>query len=655
MKIGEKFGMLTMVSDSHRKEIQKKCGGTYKVTVASFRCECGTQKELKINNVKNGSVKSCGCYNSKASSERMKKKNPSKKHGLYKHPLYSKWQSIKDCACEEWKEFENFYQWAITEDYDDKVVFRPDQKNNYAPHNCEFITKSHSAREKFKNNKEIWGKKYGVDNPMKVDTIKNQMILTKLENHNVSIGDRFNWLVVSGNSFFENGRRKIPCKCVYKGCDKEINVDYQKLKIGHTKSCGCFCVEKTVERNKDRSFVKNKVAHQKWSNLNKKGLLGKFWANNYLDFENWYELNVTGENNCILRKSQKRGHSPKNSYAGTMSEAIILSKTKDAQQKRMQSNLERFGVEHATQHPDIKQKIIDTKIDKYGAINPSTTLEEQNEIQEWLSGLGFSFSPNYDILCGKEVDLYNKDLNLGIEFCGLYWHCEHNDRGRSYHYNKYVGCENNGVRLITIFSDEWEQRNSQVKNFIKSVVGYHTDRVFARKCQIAQIDRNIGQEFFEEYHIQGQKRKAKVYFGLFYQENLIGCVSFNSHHRQPNQMTLDRLCFKDGFQIPGGASKLIKNGIKWVKEQGYNKIISWSDNRWSQGNVYLKTGFELEETLNPDYSYIKLSNAKARIPKQGMMKSKIGCPKEQTEKEFLVERGYSRVWDCGKKRWVMYL
>ncbi len=34
-----------------------------------------------------------------------------------------------------------------------------------------------------------------------------------------------------------------------------------------------------------------------------------------------------------------------------------------------------------------------------------------------------------------------------------------------------------------------------------------------------------------------------------------------------------------------------------------------------------------------------------------MKKSNTGCPEDKTEKEWCLENGYVRIWDCGKKRW----
>ena len=106
-----------------------------------------------------------------------------------------------------------------------------------------------------------------------------------------------------------------------------------------------------------------------------------------------------------------------------------------------------------------------------------------------------------------------------------------------------------------------------------------------------------------------------------------------------------------GWQIVGGASKLFSAGVKWCKENLYGKIISWSDNRWSNGNIYIKLGFDLEKNMPPDYSYVDNSKH-IRLSKQSCKKSDINCPPDVTEKKWMINNGFARIWDCGKKRWV---
>lgn len=325
----------------------------------------------------------------------------------------------------------------------------------------------------------------------------------------------------------------------------------------------------------------------------------------------------------------------------------------DVQQRHRETMLERYGAEYTAQVPEIREKQIRTMLKKYGTLVVPCKNHKENKIRDWVEDeSGKQFSSNWKILNGKEIDLYNDELKLGIEFCGLYWHTEERDKGRSYHYDKYQKCLQQDIRLITIFSDEWNFREQQVKNFLKSIIG-NPKRIYARKCDIKEINRDVGKQFVNDHHIQKQHNRSSVYFGLFYEDKLVGCISLRKHHRNNKDLVLDRMCFEEDVLVVGGASRLIKQCSKYAKENNYSKIISWSDNRWSLGNVYEKTGFIMEKELKPDYSYVLLSNPKERKSKQSMTKKNMNCPDGFTESAWAKKLGYSKIWDCGKKRWVL--
>jgi hypothetical protein len=279
------------------------------------------------------------------------------------------------------------------------------------------------------------------------------------------------------------------------------------------------------------------------------------------------------------------------------------------------------------------------------------------ELLEWIKKYYPSAGSTRKIISPKEIDIYIPELKLGIEYCGLYWHSELNIKNKKYHQDKMIECNKKGIRLITIFEDEWVNRQNQVKNFLKSVMGVNKIRLYARNCFIKEIDPNLSRKFLEENHIQG-KAPLKISYGIFYKDNLMGVMTGNTHHRKPGIFTLNRLAFQNGVQIIGGSSKLLKRLISYAKKNGYKKIISWSDNRWSEGGVYEKCGFKMAEELLPDYSYYtgqnirqsKQSNKKANLLKKGAEGSM-----ENTEKELSLSLGYSRIWDCGKKRWEFSL
>ena len=282
------------------------------------------------------------------------------------------------------------------------------------------------------------------------------------------------------------------------------------------------------------------------------------------------------------------------------------------------------------------------------------------ELRDWINLLGFEtrkLKLQYKGQSTREFDIFIPSLNLVIEYNGLYWHSERVLKGkinselpRSYHQNKMFLANKNGLRLITIFEDEWLQRKKQVKGFLQSILVIDK-KIGARKCTIRQISKQEANIFINSYHIQGQHTHL-VAFGLFNQEELIGVITGSKHHRQngnAKSLVLDRLCFKSGISIAGGSSRLFKRLVEYSIENKYLNIISWSDNRWSEGNIYKKLGFKLEAELKPDYSYVDKSGN--RINKQTLKKTKEERLTGKTEYTLRSEQGYDRIWDCGKKRW----
>lgn len=278
------------------------------------------------------------------------------------------------------------------------------------------------------------------------------------------------------------------------------------------------------------------------------------------------------------------------------------------------------------------------------------------ELLDFVKKYSKPISRDRSVLKTHEIDVIIPEKRIGIEYCGIYWHSEIYKTDTNYHRGKMKEANEKGYRLITIFEDEWIHRKPQVQGFLMSVLGVG-QKIYARKCAVKEIDKEAAQRFTEEHHIQG-KTSVRYAFGLFYNEELLGVISFDKHHRKNNsheEIVLNRLCFKSGINIVGGSSKLLNHAIRVLNKE-YSKIVSWSDNRWSEGNVYKQLGFEKEEELRQDYSYVKLGKD-TRTAKQCMKKTnltKMGGV-GPTERDMAQSLGYYRIWDCGKIRWAMYI
>ena len=323
-------------------------------------------------------------------------------------------------------------------------------------------------------------------------------------------------------------------------------------------------------------------------------------------------------------------------------------------------NLSKYVVRYGLSKTNDEINLVkaETNISRTGHAYPVNCYgKTESEIRDWLNSFGYAFQSDYNILAGKELDMYDCNIKVAVEYCGLFWHNEgsYTPRLKDYHNNKRIACEKQGIRLITIFEDEWVNRQEQVKNFLLSVIHKPTIRLYARKCEIRDIEIGVAKYFIDTYHIQASSALTYKAFGLYSNDELIGVMSFGRHPADKKTIVLDRLCFKTGVSVVGGASKLFKHSIPWLKSQDLETLISWSDNRWSQGNVYIQLGFELARDGAPDYSYVDMNKRFHRVSKISQKKNNTKCPDGMTELQWANARGLHRIWDCGKKRWEFKL
>lgn len=267
-----------------------------------------------------------------------------------------------------------------------------------------------------------------------------------------------------------------------------------------------------------------------------------------------------------------------------------------------------------------------------------------------------------EVIKPKELDIYLPDHKIAIEYNGLVWHSEQfkkpaeGEKGnpaRSHMIQKQRSCAAKGVRLIHINSDE---KMDVVKHTLSRIIGLDDRKVFARKCEVSRIfDRDQIDKFFNAYHLQGTLWSKPFVYGLKFKGELVALMSFSkptSHRgiKSGNDYELRRFASK--IQVVGGASKLLKAFLR--EHPDCNSILSYSDNRWFTGDMYSKLGFEKEEELSPDYSYIKRD---MKFPKNAFTHERMKKMKDfnydpsLTERVNCINNDYYRIWDCGKIRW----
>ena len=113
---------------------------------------------------------------------------------------------------------------------------------------------------------------------------------------------------------------------------------------------------------------------------------------------------------------------------------------------------------------------------------------------------------------------------------------------------------------------------------------------------------------------------------------------------------LYRFCNKLNTSVIGGFSKLLKHFIKIYQPK---EIITYSDNRYFDGETYLKNGFEFVGLTEPNYFYIIKHKRENRFKYRKDILVKEGFDSTKTERQIMSERGINRIYDCGNKKWVL--
>lgn len=248
-----------------------------------------------------------------------------------------------------------------------------------------------------------------------------------------------------------------------------------------------------------------------------------------------------------------------------------------------------------------------------------------------------------------ELDIYLPDLNLAIEYNGIFFHSEGRGRTRNYHSDKLKMCKQKGIRLIQVWSNEWLQKPEIVKSRIASALGT-LDRVYARKCTIVDVATAEERLFLDHNHMQGYVPSSSCY-GLVHQGNLVALMSFTkSRYSKTHEWELLRYSTLCNTTVVGGASKLFNH---FIRQHSPASIISYCNLRWGTGNMYQQLGFDFNGNSPPNYFYFDANGdtnalmSRVRFQKHKLPHILEHFDSNNTEWENMQAHGFDRIWDCG--------
>ena len=252
-----------------------------------------------------------------------------------------------------------------------------------------------------------------------------------------------------------------------------------------------------------------------------------------------------------------------------------------------------------------------------------------------------------------ELDIYLPDINLAIEFNGLYWHSELN-KEKGYHLMKTTMCNDNNIQLVHVWEDDWGNKKDIIKSMLLNKMGNTPNKIYARNCKLGGVISKEYRNFLNENHIQGYS-PASHSLGLYYKEELVSLMTFCKPRKMMGQediegvLELSRFCNRLNTNVIGGASKLFKN---FLNKNDIKEIFSFSDKSYASGNLYKILGFKYSHQSKINYSWVINKQRKHRYNFTKYKLIELGYDKDKSERDIMYEDvGSYRIWNCGQDKW----
>jgi hypothetical protein len=592
----KKYGVEhTFQSDKIKEKIKK-------TTLERYGVEHNMQsKEIK-ERAKKTLFKNYGVYHSLQSSEIMGRVNKTNKerYGTI-HPINN-------------KEIRNKVEKTNIERYGDKVAL-----------------KSKTIREKIK---ETFIKNYGADNPFKLEKIKDKIKKTNLLKYgaeNPFSSEEIKNKIKEANfkkygTEYATNNRKV----------KEKTKNTNLKKYGFDNPAKSKKIRNKIIRTNEKKYgVKCTLSLKEVKDKIKKTNLERYGAENYFQNKEFLEKNKLGNYNKLLTLENCIPLFTLEEYIGKYKEGPVVYKWKCT---KCNTEFEDDILVELPRCPSC-----------FPLINGSSFIEA--EIREFIKeyiDIECNKEFYYDSRKNYEIDIFIPSKNIGIELNGLYWHSERSGgKKRNYHLDKTKFFEKMGIQIIHIWDSEWLNKKEIVKSLLLSKINIYKDRIYARECNIKEVDSSLAREFFVNNHLQGGIN-SKINIGLFYNDRIISCLSFSKSRFNKNlEYEITRFANSLNVTVIGGFSKL----LNYFSKNYYPKsVITYADKRFSVGTLYLKNGFTFLRESKPNYFYMKnYRNPESREKYQKhKLKSILPIYDESlSEWQNMKNNKYDRVWDCG--------
>lgn len=408
---------------------------------------------------------------------------------------------------------------------------------------------------------DLFFEKYGVRNPAHLDSVKTKRADTCMEKYGV----KTNLLIEGFNEFHDN--KLFEEEGIYKTTQRHFSELTREI---------IFDKEKLSEVIKNKTYLDIFVFFE--GNITLKAIKNHIKKNDLMyliDTSKIINFKTNNNNAEIFGNKEKF---IKETNGKTFRQIMEDLKVKD------ESNLLTFITYHNC------QKII-KNIPTRGSV-------EQRQIEYFLEDNNIEIITNkrYNFMNGKEIDIMIPELNIGIEYNGLFWHNINNQKiHMNYHYDKYNMCKQNNIQLLQIQSYELTLNEKYVKSYITHYI-LKQSKSLPKDCQILELSENNAKMFYKQNSILEENIENCKHFSIVKNNKTFGVFSYRENK---NEIVLVKYSAKLFYNI----DQLEEIIFSILKDKD---IIYYHDNSKIQENML--RNFSEVENIDPELIQFNSNN-----------------------------------------------
>ena len=253
-------------------------------------------------------------------------------------------------------------------------------------------------------------------------------------------------------------------------------------------------------------------------------------------------------------------------------------------------------------------------------------------------------------LKGREIDILIPAMNIGIEFNGGFWHSSFKI-DKQYHYQKWRDCLTEGVELITIWEDDWSEKQDQIKHMLRCRLSSSSD--LPPITHIQETTKEEALSFASHYNVNAFPETATAFFTAISRGNIVATLVIEENDTSAK---ITHQSFK--YPHEHGLKELIEFLSEKYQREGTTSIQAVTDNGSPDQNVYIKQGFIREEQAEPCMYYLYQNKRISKEKLEHILLSNPNFtydPATDSLPEAAQANKLYEVWDSGRTTWTLNL